>query len=197
MKENTDKNYFAIITEEDTEADRELDYYANNPWHGLFVTVVYGDNAEELLTQYDCEGLFYQLYVKETGRRIGYGIVSLDVLNNDIASYEDNFDYIICLDDLFWHFETVNGRRNMEQEILSLRESKKINIAYCFSVQDKIVPAGIPNDSTPYIICGEGYQDRYLDKGYWNIVDGHKINMLLQDHQAQNVLIFPLEVSEP
>ena len=140
MKENTDKNYFAIITEEDTEADRELDYYANNPWHGLFVTVVYGDNAEELLTQYDCEGLFYQLYARGAGKRIGYGIVSLDVLNNDIASYEDNFDYIICLDDLFWHFETVNGRRNMEQEILSLRESKKSILRIAFLYRTKLFP---------------------------------------------------------
>ena len=31
MKENTDKEYFAIITEEDAEADHNLDYYANNP----------------------------------------------------------------------------------------------------------------------------------------------------------------------
>lgn len=188
MKEDTDKKYFAIITKEDVKTNHNLDYYANNPWHGQFVTIVYGDNAEELMAQYDCEGLFYQLYVKETGKRIGYGIVSLDVLDNDIFEYEGISDYIICWDDLFQHFVIVNGRENMMRKIYTMKGIKNINTAFHFSVRDKIIPAGISCDATKYVICGEEHEG----EGHWNIVDGRKITQLLKE--SEDVLIFPVEV---
>lgn len=81
------KKYVAIITEDN--GDYQFDYLYDNPWHGNFRDVIYGDNAEEIVFGYgNYEWLFYQLYELNKGRNIGYGVFNYDTISDDIIEYE-------------------------------------------------------------------------------------------------------------
>ena len=55
---------------------------------GYDCLVYTSDTADELFTHGENEGLFYQLFASETGDRIGYGVIDLDSLNEDIERFE-------------------------------------------------------------------------------------------------------------
>ena len=94
MKYNfNDKKYMMVVTSEyerynnGKEDSKWLDFFSNNPWEGNFECVCTGNDADELMDA-DLEGLFYQLYETEDGKRIGAGILSYDALKNDIEEYK-------------------------------------------------------------------------------------------------------------
>lgn len=48
---------------------------------GCLNSIVYGDTADELMIEAaEAEGLFYQLYESKTGKLVGGGVVSIDML---------------------------------------------------------------------------------------------------------------------
>lgn len=57
--------YTMIVTEEDeryANKEKGLSFFAENPWEGCLNSIVYGDTADELITEAaKTEGLFYQL----------------------------------------------------------------------------------------------------------------------------------------
>lgn len=73
-------NYVLIITEE---ADDNLTFYADNPEKGLLRNILFGNSADNLMKG-EYEGLFYQLYEMNEGKRIGYGVLNLSSLKDDI-----------------------------------------------------------------------------------------------------------------
>lgn len=93
MKMGFELKYVIVVTSEDErynngkENSKGLDFFANSPWKGVFECILTGDNADELMDA-DSEGLFYQLYEMENGKRIGYGVLSYDALKNDIEEWE-------------------------------------------------------------------------------------------------------------
>lgn len=93
MKKKFTLKYVAVITSEDErynngkEDSKRLDFFADNPWEGVFEYILVGDNVNDIING-DVEGLFYQLYEMKNGKRIGYGILSYDALKNDIEEYE-------------------------------------------------------------------------------------------------------------
>ena len=76
--------YTMIVTEEDeryANKEKGLSFFAENPWEGCLNSIVYGDTADELMTEAaKTEGLFYQLYESKTGKLVGRGVVSIDML---------------------------------------------------------------------------------------------------------------------
>jgi hypothetical protein len=92
-----EKKYVMIVTSEDERYGREvqLDFFADKPWEGLLEDVVFGDNIDELLFKHepDNEGLFYQLYATDTGKRIGYGILDPDSPAEEIEAYENSHHF--------------------------------------------------------------------------------------------------------
>ena len=76
--------YTMIVTEEDeryANKEKGLSFFAENPWEGCLNSIVYGDTADELMTEAaKAEGLFYQLYESKTGKLVGRGVVSIDML---------------------------------------------------------------------------------------------------------------------
>lgn len=90
----TNKKYVMIVTEEDKRYDgKQYDcgFYANAPWEGNLSDIVYGDNVDELRIGSDGkdnEGLFYMLYSTHDGKRIGYGTIGFDAIEEEIAEYE-------------------------------------------------------------------------------------------------------------
>ena len=88
-----DKKYIMIVTSEDErynngkEDSKGLDFFADSPWEGIFEGVLAGDSVDELMDA-DSEGLFYQLYEMENGKKIGYGTLSYNALKNDIEEHE-------------------------------------------------------------------------------------------------------------
>lgn len=94
MPNYTDKKYVMIVTSEDERYGKEvqLDFYADSPWEGKLVDIVFGDNWEELFGNGENEGLFYQLYSTATGKRIGYGSIHPDYTAEDIEMFEDMED---------------------------------------------------------------------------------------------------------
>lgn len=83
--------YVMIVTSEDEKYEKgetDLSFYACEPWKGLLEEVIYGNNAEELYGDGKREGLFYQLYETETGKRIGYGTIDPDYPREDIEEWE-------------------------------------------------------------------------------------------------------------
>ena len=90
---NTEKKYVMIVTSEDERYGHDgiqLDFFWDNPWEGLLVDIVYGDNWEELFGNGENEGLFYQLYSTATGERIGYGSLDPDSPREEIEEFEKN-----------------------------------------------------------------------------------------------------------
>ena len=87
----TNKKYVMIVTEEDERYDGkcyDCDFYANAPWEGNLSDIVYGDNIDELRGNGEHEGLFYMLYLAENGKRIGYGCIGFDAIEETISTYE-------------------------------------------------------------------------------------------------------------
>lgn len=77
------KKYIAIITEETD--DFSLDYLTDNPWEGTLRDIAKGNTVDELVKDAgDSEGMFYQLYETDKGRRLGYGIFSYEAIEEDI-----------------------------------------------------------------------------------------------------------------
>lgn len=93
----TTKKYILIVTSEDERYGREvqLNFFADKPWEGLLEDVVFGDNWNELFFDHkkDNEGLFYQLYATDTGKRIGYGILDPDSPAEEIEAYENSHHF--------------------------------------------------------------------------------------------------------
>lgn len=93
MKMVFESKYIMIVTSEDErynngkEDSKGLDFFADSPWEGVFECILVGDNAGELIDA-DSEGLFYQLYEMENGKRIGYGTLSYNALKNDIEEHK-------------------------------------------------------------------------------------------------------------
>ena len=78
------KKYIAIITEETD--DFSLDYLTDNPWEGNLREIAKGNTVDELVEDAgDSEGMFYQLYETNKGKRLGYGIFNYDAIEEDIA----------------------------------------------------------------------------------------------------------------
>lgn len=89
------KKYYMIVTEEDASyasGEHGLNYFANAPWKGSIVGVFDGNYAEAMLCNGATEGLFYQLFVSETGERIGYGIIDRDSIEEDIVRFEKKIE---------------------------------------------------------------------------------------------------------
>lgn len=78
--------YLMIVTEE---YEDNLSYYADKPWEGRLVDIVYGADVDHLWKK-DNEGLFYQLYDSESGKRLGYGVLCYDSIKEDIDIFENN-----------------------------------------------------------------------------------------------------------
>ena len=58
------------------------------PWQTDLYCVLQGDKAEDFFqSKYDIEGQYYQLYSLYTGEKIGYGVLSLDCIQDDIKSW--------------------------------------------------------------------------------------------------------------
>lgn len=90
VKKNQPK-YVMIVTSEDERYEKgetDLSFYACKPWEGILEEVVFGNNAEELYGDGHNEGLFYQLYETETGRRIGCGTIDPDYPKEEIEEWE-------------------------------------------------------------------------------------------------------------
>lgn len=63
-----------------------LDYFSENPWEGMLVAVLYIESANDLpMDEY--EGLFYQLYRVSDGKRIGYGTINFESIEENIRFY--------------------------------------------------------------------------------------------------------------
>lgn len=83
------KKYVMIVTQEDQRYDageKDLSYFSEHPEEGLLADICYGNSAEELVTGQN-EGLFYQLYDLTSGARIGTGIVSMDMVEDDLTEF--------------------------------------------------------------------------------------------------------------
>ena len=93
MKMVFESKYIMIVTSEDgrynngKEDSKGLDFFADNPWEGIFEGVLAGDNVDDIING-EVEGFFYQLYETKNGKRIGYGILSYDALKDDIEEWE-------------------------------------------------------------------------------------------------------------
>ena len=58
------------------------------PWQTDLYCVLQGDKAEDFFqSKYDIEGQYYQFYSLYTGEKIGYGVLSLDCIQDDIKSW--------------------------------------------------------------------------------------------------------------
>lgn len=116
-----EKKYTMIITAEDEryeDGEKQLDFFGENPWEGRLEAVVFGDSVEELFGNHDYEGLFYQLYITETGERIGYGILTYDALMDDIC-----FDENIIMEKTYRVMVKKYGYADIEAE--TPEEAKK------------------------------------------------------------------------
>ena len=86
-----DKKYVMIITSEEPDYSGKslIEYYSENPERGTLVDIVYGDNYEELTANGDYEGLFYLLYEVGSGKRLGYGCIGPDIMEELNGGEED------------------------------------------------------------------------------------------------------------
>ena len=81
-------NYVMIVTAEDEEYGNDgkwLDYYLEHPEERVLQDVVFGCDAKTL-DKGENEGLFYDLYALDTGKKIGGGVV-------DGSFYEEIEEY--------------------------------------------------------------------------------------------------------
>lgn len=65
-----------------------MDFFISRPWEGILEEIIFGNSAEELYGNGRNEGLFYQVYDTETGKRIGYGTMYPDYPKEDIEEWE-------------------------------------------------------------------------------------------------------------
>lgn len=81
--------YCMIVTAEDERYGKEKDlgYWAEHPGDGLLQDIVFGQNIDTLIKP-ENEGLFYQLYDMETGKRIGKGSIDWEIIKEEIEHYE-------------------------------------------------------------------------------------------------------------
>ena len=89
MENNKEYKYVMIITEED-DSEKELDFFANHPWEGTLVDIVFGDSFDDLVGNGDNEGLFQQTYEMKTGTRLSYGFLDPDTPREEIEEWEKN-----------------------------------------------------------------------------------------------------------
>ena len=100
MKNINDYKYVMIITSEDEryrngkEDSVGLDFFADNPWEGAFVDVVFGNDFDELFENGKHEGRFYQTYDIKTGKRVGYGSLDPDTSREEIEEFEKEEEWI-------------------------------------------------------------------------------------------------------
>ena len=90
---NTKKKYVMIVTSEDERyetGEMDLSDFANAPWEGKLVEIVFGDSFEELMGDGHNEGLFQQTYEMETGKRLSYGFLDPDTPREEIEEFEKN-----------------------------------------------------------------------------------------------------------
>lgn len=78
--------YTAVITSESE--GQPLGHISEHPWEGILEKIIKFDTMDEFWT-YDVEGLFYQLYENENGKRLGYGSINCDFPAMDIRRYEE------------------------------------------------------------------------------------------------------------
>lgn len=89
------KRYMIIITSEDDRytADDEgynLWYWEDHPYDGVLEDVVFVDTADELFDKYpQHEGLFYQTYDLNTGKRIAYGAIEFNMIAEELEENEE------------------------------------------------------------------------------------------------------------
>lgn len=70
------------------------------PWESVLYCVLQGDKAEDFFqSEYNIEGQYYQLYSLYTGERIGYGVLSLDCIQDDIKTW-----YFKCAKEIWEDF---------------------------------------------------------------------------------------------
>lgn len=70
------------------------------PWESDLYCLLQGDKAEDFFqSEYDTEGQYYQLYSLYTGERIGYGVLSLDCIQDDIKTW-----YFKCAKEIWEDF---------------------------------------------------------------------------------------------
>lgn len=86
-----ENKYVMLVTSEDERYRRGevgLDFFINRPWEGILEEIIFGNSAEELYGNGGNEGLFYQVYDTETGKRIGYGTIDPNYPREDIEEWE-------------------------------------------------------------------------------------------------------------
>lgn len=91
-KKNTGsgKKYTMIITSEDERyGEKGLSFFSDNPWEGNLEEVIFGDDFDALFGNGRNEGLFYQLYCNESGKRIGSGSLDPDSPREEIQLWEE------------------------------------------------------------------------------------------------------------
>lgn len=77
--------YTCIITSEPDGPG--LAYISDHPWEGNLEETIQFNTIGELFA-HDVEGLFYQLFDNESGRRLGYGMIDPDYPATDIQDFE-------------------------------------------------------------------------------------------------------------
>lgn len=110
------KKYIAIITEETD--DFSLDYLTDNPWEGKLRDIAKGNTVDELVKDAsDFEGMFYQLYETDKGRRLGYGIFNYEAIEEDINRSKTKQ-------------KTIDGRFYMVMTVSQLADYVISNLCY-------------------------------------------------------------------
>ena len=70
------------------------------PWESDLYCLLQGDKAEDFFqSEYNIEGQYYQLYSLYTGEKIGYGVLSLDCIQDDIKTW-----YFKCAKEIWEDF---------------------------------------------------------------------------------------------
>ena len=82
--------YTCIITSEPDGPG--LSYISDHPWEGNLEETIQFNTIEELFA-HDVEGLFYQLFDNESGRRLGYGMIDPDYPATDIQDFEKESEH--------------------------------------------------------------------------------------------------------
>lgn len=86
IPDSSDKpKYTCIITSEPDGPG--LAYISDHPWEGNLEETIQFNTIGELFA-HDVEGLFYQLFDNESGRRLGYGMIDPDYPATDIQDFE-------------------------------------------------------------------------------------------------------------
>ena len=95
MTNNEEHKYVMIVTSEDERYDsgeKDLCWFAEHPWEGTLVEIVFGNSFDELMGDGEHEGLFQQTYEMETGKRLSYGFLDPDTPREEIEEWEKNHE---------------------------------------------------------------------------------------------------------